>query len=227
MNAQLETRYKLISSSGSQQIFTATVDSEHRTLDIPESYHPPEWALLDFNQCQHCPLKKDTDKYCPIAKNMAYLLNNAQFDCSHTEVVLEVTSGHRVITSETTMQRALSSLFGLVCGLSNCPYTRPFRPMAIFHLPLSSDVETLFRAVSLFLMRAYFAHQDNPEKPINLDEMQQTYQDLALLNKGLAQRFRSAHSSDSHTNAVVLLDILARDVSFEMEDQLNILKDLL
>jgi hypothetical protein len=99
--------------------------------------------------------------------------------------------------------------------------------MGIMHLPLASDVETLMRISSLFLLRSYLAHQDNPALPIDLSEMQSTYQNLAQLNKDMAVRLRAASSSDAAVNAITLLDVLVKDVRFEMDSQLKLLKELM
>ncbi len=59
---------------------------------------------------------------------------------------------------DTSLPRALSSLFGLICALSDCPHTRFLRPMAHFHLPLSSDTETLVRTASLYSLQRDLLH---------------------------------------------------------------------
>ena len=99
--------------------------------------------------------------------------------------------------------------------------------MGIMHLPLASDVETLVRIASLFLLRSYLAHQDNPAVPVNLLEMQSTYQNLTVLNQGMAGRLRAASSSDAAVNAITLLDVLVKDVRFELDSQLKLLKELM
>ena len=84
-------------------------------------------------------------------------------------MTLDVQTWQRNYHQDTTLQRALSSLFGLICALSDCPHTRFLRPMASFHLPLSSDTETLVRTASLYLLQRYIRNRQQPEQSISLD----------------------------------------------------------
>jgi hypothetical protein len=99
--------------------------------------------------------------------------------------------------------------------------------MGVLHLPLSTDVETMVRISSLFLLKSYLAHQDNPSIPVDLSDMAATYLNLSTLNRGMAARMRSASSSDAPINAITLLDVLVKDVRFELDSQLKLLKELM
>ena len=99
--------------------------------------------------------------------------------------------------------------------------------MGLFHLPLATDVETLVRISSLFLLRSYLSHQDKPTDPVDLSDMEATYNNLGKLNQGMAARLRSASSSDTAVNAITLLDVLVKDVRFELDSQLALLKQLM
>lgn len=192
-------------------------------IDVDADYQPPAWAKLSFHQCAHCTLDPAEHEYCPVARNIAFLFPESFSSTSWQDVILTVATDTRRYSADTTLQRALGSLFGLVCSLSDCPHTRALRPMGIFHLPLSNDRETLVRAASFFLLKRYLEHLRNPAVSIDLGEMETTYKNLKILNRGLAQRFRGDGSSDAAANAFVLLDILARDVDFELEEQLDAL----
>lgn len=217
-----EISYDIRYPEGSQDRIAIRMDDAGR-IDVDADYQPPEWARLSFHQCSHCTLDPETHAYCPIARNIAFLFPESFSSTSWQEVTLTVTSDARHYSAETTLQRALGSLFGLICSLSDCPHTRVLKPMGIFHLPLSTDRETLVRAASFFLLKRYLEHLRNPEIMIDLSEMETTYKNLKILNRGLAQRFRGDGSSDAVANAFVLLDILVRDVDFELEDQLDAL----
>jgi hypothetical protein len=43
----------------------------------------------------------------------------------------------------------------------------------------------------------------------------------------MAARLRSASSSDAAVNAITLLDVLVKDVRFELDSQLTLLKQLM
>lgn len=228
---QPDISYHFTFADGREEHIILTLDPESGDIVAPDkgpnAQPPPDWAILSYKQCQHCPLQQDEVTYCPIARNIAHAFTDKDTGASHEPVSLRVEMGARVYLFETTAQRALSSLFGLICSLSPCPHTQPLKPMGIMHLPLASDVETLMRISSLFLLRSYLAHQDNPALPIDLSEMQSTYQNLAQLNKDMAVRLRAASSSDAAVNAITLLDVLVKDVRFEMDSQLKLLKELM
>jgi len=224
---QPDITYTLTLKNGHTEAIQIHLQEGSGEIVSDDSYIPPSWALLSHCQCDHCPLREDEVTYCPIAKNIAMLFAGKQVGNSHDNVELKVQVGQRGYVLETTTQRALSSLFGLICALSPCPHTLPLRPMGIFHLPLSSDIETLVRISSLFLLRSYLAHQENPSVPVDLSDMTVTYQNLSVLNRGIAARLRSASSSDAAVNAITLLDVLVKDVRFELDSQLKLLKELM
>lgn len=220
--------YSMTFEDGRREEFAVNLDAERGEILTDDDFIPPAWALLSHNQCSHCPLQADDVTYCPIARNLAYLFSGRDTGTSHDKVFLRVQAGHRgYVFDETTTQRAFSSLFGLICSLSPCPHTLPLRPMGVFHLPLATDVETLVRISSLFLLRSYLSHQDRPADPVDLSDMEVTYSNLGKLNQGMAARLRSASSSDAPVNAITLLDVLVKDVRFELDSQLTLLKQLM
>ena len=225
---QPDIGYFLTFEDGRREDIAVMLDPEGGEILCDEKFVPPAWALLGHEQCSHCPLHTDEVTYCPIARNMAYLFTGRNTGTSHDKVFLRVQVGQRGYVFDTTTQRALSSLFGLICALSPCPHTLPLRPMGVFHLPLATDIETLVRISSLFLLRSYLAHQDNATIPVDLSDMESTYRNLGKLNHGIAARLRSASSSsDAAVNAITLLDVLVKDVRFELDSQLSLLKELM
>lgn len=219
--------YRFRYADGHEESIAFRLDPENGELLHDPDYIPPAWAALGFRQCEHCPLEADDLPNCPVAHNIAWLFHGRDMGDSHAQVALSVTSGQRTYQFDTTVQRALSSLFGLICSLSPCPHTLPLRPMGIFHLPLSTEVETLVRISSLFLLRSYLAHKDNPELPVDLSDMSLTYRNLATLNRGMAERLRAASPSDAAVNAIALLDVLVKDVRIELDSQLELLKKMM
>lgn len=214
--------YDIRYPEGSHDRITVRTDNDGN-IGVDADFQPPDWARLSFHQCAHCTLDPAEHEYCPIARNIAFLFPESFSSASWQDVTLTVATETRRYSGETTLQRALGSLFGLICSLSECPHTRALKPMGIFHLPLSNDRETLVRAASFFLLKRYLEHLRNPAISVDLGEMETTYKNLKILNRGLAQRFRGDGSSDAAANAFVLLDILARDVDFELEEQLDAL----
>lgn len=201
------------------QVRVGAADGAH--LTTPASYQPPAWAQLSHHQCPHCPLDATRQPWCPVATNIAYVFEQVRPGRSYTPVTLTVGTALRDYQAETTLQRALSSLFGLVCALSDCPHTAPLYPMARFHLPLASDTETFVRALSMMLLRTHLLQQPGTQAVAQLEQL---YGNLNQVNRSLAQRMASQSEGEPAANAVVLLDVLARDVTFELADQLPSLR---
>lgn len=192
-------------------------------LATAADYQPPAWAKLAHHQCPHCPLDAREQVWCPVALNIAYVFEQIRPGRSYTPVTLTVGTALRDYRAQTTLQRALSSLFGLVCALSDCPHTAPLNPMARSHLPLASDTETFVRALSMMLLRAHLLQQPGSQAVADLELL---YRNLNQLNRSLAQRLASQSEGEPAANALVLLDVLARDVTFELADQLPSLREM-
>lgn len=213
--------YHLTDIHGTGQRIDIHQHPEHHNVSVAPGYIPPDWARLEHHQCSHCPLDPAQHRHCPIARNLAFLLPEADLGESFREVHLEVGTPARTYHIDTTLQRALSSLFGLVCALSDCPHTRFLRPMALFHLPVSTETETLVRAASFFLLQRHLAQRRDPSARADLDGLEHAYRALNELNRCFVGRFRDHPASDAPVNAMVLLHVLAREMNWELNDELE------
>lgn len=184
----------------------------------------PAWTRLDYSQCPHCPLHAADVAYCPAAVALAPLVEKLAGRDSYASVRLEVRSRERTVTAETTLQRAASSLFGLVIAGSGCPHTRFLLPMARFHLPLADEQETLFRVSGTYLLHGYFLRPGGDAGDVGLDGLKAKYAQLHVMNRALAGRLRGAGREDAPVNAVVLLDLLAKGVPSNIDDSLDELR---
>lgn len=218
--------YSILPKTGAQGPvnFKLYVDSEGMRTN--NDFIPPDWALLKHHQCAHCTLDANEFTYCPIAKNISFLFKDTSVGNSFDEVELIVRTENRSYLSDTTLQRALGSLFGLVCSLSSCPHTMPLRPLGFFHLPLSTEVETIFKTSAFFILKKYMDYLENKSVNIDLSEMTTTYQNLNLLNKYFINRLRNINSSDAIINGMILLDLLVKDIDFATDNDLSQLKPL-
>jgi len=140
---------------------------------------------------------------------------------SYDRIVVDVELRGRRIIQETTAQRALSSLLGLVMATSDCPHMAFLRPMARFHLPMASEEETEYRAVSMYLLAQYFLHREGHTVDLTLDGLTKIYQELQRVNMALADRIRAASHQDTAGNAIVLLDVFAKVVPYSIEDAMQ------
>jgi len=221
MDRTLLIRYRFIFPQGREEIIDVQIDKQ--TMEsIPETAgNPPAWCRLDFHQCPNCPLHPDESPYCPLATRLVKLMATYQNVLSYDEVEMEVTTPERVVTKSTTAQRAVSSLMGLVMATSGCPHMAFLKPMARYHLPLASEEETIFRAVSAYLLAQYFRHKNAQDTDWELGELKRFYAEIRVVNVAMASRLRTVSVQDSAINAVVLLDIFAKMLPYSIEDSLE------
>ena len=186
----------------------------------------PSWTALEFHQCSHCPFTPDMHPHCPLAATLIKVIGRFNNVVSHNEITLTVVTNERQLFQNTTAQKAISSLIGLLFAASGCPHTAFFKPMARFHLPLSSEEETYYRATAMYLLAQYFLHTEGKDADLSLEGLKRIYSNLHLLNTMVAERIRSATRSDSSVNAVVLLDMITNLMPFILDEQLNKIRHL-
>ncbi|KGD64741.1 hypothetical protein Y5S_02107 [Alcanivorax nanhaiticus] len=220
---QPDILYRIQDANGTDVRIPIHLQEDH-SIAVPDDFSPPAWAKLDYCQCSHCPLTTDTHAYCPIARNLAYLLPRLPSGESYRTISLEVKTEPRNYQQDTTLQRALGSLFGLICASSDCPHTRFLRPMARFHLPLSSHTETLVRSTSLYLLQQIVQNREGEQA--SLAGLNERYQTLNELNQCFVKRFHDRNLSDAPVNAMVLLKTIAQHLNWNLEDDLSELAPL-
>lgn len=200
--------------------FSLEIDSRRIELlnNVPENL--PSWTVLDFHKCPHCHLSSDKHSHCPVCANMVTIVEQFEAIVSFDAIKIEVVTENKVILQETTAQRAIGALMGLVFATSGCPHTVFFRPMARFHLPPARE-ETIYRAVSMYLVAQYFRQQNGEQGDWQLDGLKEIYQNLNIINHSIAGRLHSFSKSDSSTNAITLLDIYAKTVPSIIEESLE------
>ena len=222
----LTIRYDFMFEDGKCEAFGVHLNAE--TLlpagDPPEDL--PEWTRLAFEQCPNCPLAAQMRPRCPSAVQLVELVSRFGDIVSFETVKIQVVTRERTVTQKTTAQKAISSLMGLIMATSGCPRTAYFRPMARFHLPLASEDETLYRAASMYLLAQYFRRQAGGEADLELKGLTDIYESLETLNAAMARRLLAAIQQDATVNAVVILDFLAKNWFFSIEDRLEDMRHL-
>ena len=213
--------YQFNFPDGHQKEFQVDFDSESLQSKLPDGTHYPDWAQLECHQCKNCPLTSEDYLYCPLAVNLVPIVHWCKDLVSFDEVDVVITSAERQVSAHTSLQRAISSLLGLLMSSSACPKMKFLRPLARFHLPLATHEETIFRAVSATFVRQYFDEKEGESKDDPLGGLKQQYQELQDLNRFIANRVRSAIERDAAINAIVLLDVLSKKVSFSIDDSLQ------
>lgn len=193
------------------------------TLDIvsPRPAEIPQWAMLDFNKCPSCPLDAGSSPYCPLAVALVGLNSGFAHLVSYEKVHVVVVTAERTVMKDTSAQQAISSLMGLISSCSGCPHTRFFKPMARFHQPFATGLETIYRASSMYMLAQYFLKTEGKEADSGLAGLNNIYRNLHEVNIHCAMRLRHDASSDSTVNAVVLLDMFAKSMPYAIEESLE------
>ena len=221
MDQTLNIRYRFLFPNGREEIVEVKIDKLTMESLPDNSGNPPDWCRLDFHQCPNCPLNVATHPYCPLAAGLVKLMAAHHDVLSHDEVEMEATTPERVVSKHTTAQRAVSSLMGLIMATSGCPHMAFLKPMARYHLPLATEEETIFRAVSTYLLAQYFRHKHAQSTDLDLENLKKIYAEIRIVNVAMASRLRTVSEQDSAVNAVILLDIFAKTLPYSIEDSLE------
>ena len=222
----LEIQYRFRLEDGQEEVFQFRLDPIDLETDPSCISDLPEWTRLEFHQCVNCPLELKPAARCPAAVSMVGLVSRFAELLSHDRTLVVVSTFEREIWAETSVQRGICSLMGLLMATSRCPMTGFFKPMARFHLPFASTQETIWRATSTYLLAQYFTQQDGGQPDFVFDGLSRIYSDIQTVNISFAKRLRSACNNDSMVNAIILLDMFAQSMPSAIDESLEEIRPL-
>lgn len=214
-------RYTFRFDDGRSEQFDLAFNDQNMDMIASDLPPPAEWTDLEFCRCDHCPLNKTTHQQCPPAHHLQNAMTRLGQELSFTPITLEVTTPQRTIITPTTMSQAFASYMGLIMATTGCPYTQFFKPMASFHLPLASEKETTFRAISSYLLGQYIAGNTVTD----LEGLEHTYQNMEKVNHGFSLRLR-ASGQLKEINSLVQLDMHAKNLSLFLSEAIEDLSPL-
>lgn len=217
--------YKFQFENGEEKQFDVVLDAN--TLQILSSpvLKKPEWTKLKYQQCENCPLQDDVE-YCPVAVNIAHLIEEFKFSTSYDKTWVVVESPERTYAQETSVQNGLSAILGIYMATSNCPILDYLRPMARFHLPFATTTETVFRAMSMYLVAQYFRERKGIQPNWSLEGLIDIYKEVGKVNRGMWNRFSKASSYDANVNALIVLNTFGDALRFSLKKDLEDLSPL-
>jgi len=134
-----------------------------------------------------------------------------------------VIQAERTVYAEIAAQSAMSSVLGLIMATSGCPWTDRLRPMARFHLPFASELETVYRSVCMFLLARELALVGETPGFARLIAL---YENLHVVNRDMSRRLGAATRTDPARNAMALLDSYTTLLPAALESSLQELKPL-
>lgn len=209
-------RYVIEFEDGGQKTVDIRLDPATLRLQADPPAPPPPWTLLDNHKCPMCPLSSREHSCCPIALNLAGIMEVFSDKNSTTTVSARVISPEREYFKKTTLQSVMSSLVGLYMAASGCPVMRMLTPMVRFHLPFATLPETIHRSVSSYLLRQYLRKEKGLEPDWDLKNLNAVYKDIEALNAAFTERVKTASTGDANTNAVAILDVFAKMVPWHI-----------
>ncbi len=201
----------------------------HQTLlienDVTNITKP--WTRLENFKCPNCPLDETKNEYCPLAKNLAGVLDFFNVLPSYKEAKVSVETNERVTYKETTVQVGVGSLLGIIMASSGCPIIGVLRPLVRFHLPFASLEETEYRVFSTYIFAQYFKFITGDKPDWDLSKLKAAYEQIQIVNKNIVNKLSDVELNDTSRNAVVTLSSFAEYIIFNLEDKEYIhLKDV-
>lgn len=181
----------------------------------------PRWVALDYHQCKNCPLSVDEFPNCPLAELLPDFVDTFGDRISFEDVDLEVETELRNYSGKTTLQNSLRSLMGIFMASSGCPHLEPLRPMLLTHLPLASNRETAFKAVTMYLLAQYLREKRGQDPDWEMTQLHDIYQQIHDVNIGFSERLSAVSPGDANVNSIIKLDLYTFTVPQAIENQLE------
>jgi hypothetical protein len=222
----LECTYNFIFEDNSSESFSIKLNAESLDFIENENSKPPVWAKLEHHQCENCKLKSSTHPHCPIAKNLTEIFPPFKDRVSYENVLVRVKTKERTYELNTSVQKGLSSLLGILMVTSGCPAMNILRPMVRFHLPFATIDETVYRSASSYLLGQFYRYKNGKSVDWYMKDLSKAYESIQIVNIGMAQRLRSISDQDAGANAVIVLDIFAKELPYSILDGLKKLEYL-
>jgi len=206
---------------GEKEHFKIKLDADKLTYINEDQTATSDWASLEFQKCSNCPLDTSKVKYCPIALNLVSILPAFKEHVSFEIVEFVIKTEERFYCAKTSLQHGLGSMLGIYMVTSGCPIMAKLKTMVRFHLPFATIEETVFRSVSSYLLGQYFRSKNNLKPDWSLDGLIQIYEEVQKVNMGMAERLRCIPSEDANINALIVLDVFAKELPQSIEESLD------
>jgi uncharacterized protein DUF6901 len=216
-NILIQYEFKLL--NGEKKNFSVRLNKNSMQFVSEQTTTVRPWTKLTHHQCPNCPLKPETSYNCPIAANLVDVIESFKDSLSIEEADITIRSESREYHKRSTVQYGIGSMMGLYMVTSGCPIMDKLRPMVFTHLPFSSLEETLFRAISMYLLAQYFREQHGQKPDWKLENFTKIYEDIAQVNQSFTQRLLSINPRDASLNALVGLDCFATALGFSTVEE--------
>ncbi|MFO7784507.1 MAG: DUF6901 family protein [Thermodesulfobacteriota bacterium] len=218
--APLVFEYRFNFEDGSSKYIPIHLEADSLRYIPQREVTPDPWTRLEFHRCSNCSFDAENVPHCPIALSIKELISEFRERVSYEKAQVYVETRERTYYENTTMQRGLSSILGILMVSSGCPVMDKLRPMVRFHLPFPSIMETTFRTTSAYLLGQFFLMKRGRTADFTFHGLAEIYRNVKLVNRAMASRIRALSMKDASVNALILLDLFAVDVPMSIEDQI-------
>ncbi len=226
-SSQVSLKYKFKMADSRSIEFEILLSKDKLTYQTLSNTEKPAWTDLGFHMCEGCKLANTGVKHCPVAVNLQDIVTAFKSDVSYDIIDLSVETAERTYSKEqVSMQSGLSSILGIVMVTSGCPSLDYLRPMVATHLPFASIDESIYRAMSMYLLAQFTRAKNGLEPDWTLKGLTHIYNKIDAINISMTQRLRAATEEDASLNAVVILDSFAKLVPMSIEGSFGGMEDL-
>lgn len=215
----IEFNYTFTLADGRAKKTSIRLDRNSLSLIPRPRKEYPDWTKLSHNQCENCPLKEAESPRCPIAANIADLIDDFRDSVSYEKAEVEVATPDRKYVKQTTVADGVSSMIGIYMVTSGCPIMGKLKPMVRTHLPFSTWEETVFRFVSTYLLAQHFLYLNGKKPDWTLEGIVDLTRDLSLVNQSFCRRLSDAQILDATLNGIVQLDAFALLTNYFMSEK--------
>ncbi len=215
----LKFKYRFQLDNGKLKIFEIYLNKKTLDLIEPKPAIKPDWTKMEFFRCSNCTLKKEEFEYCPLALNLAHIINFFKDTPSFEKAIIFVESNKRGSYKYTSVQAGISSLMGLIMAVSPCPIIGKLKPLVRFHLPFASLTETAIRVLSMYLLAQYFKFLETGAFDWNLTNLKKLYSEIQVVNKNIVEKLARVELQDANRNAVVGLSNFAEYIRLSIEEE--------
>lgn len=217
----LSFQYQFKFENGDEKEFVIKLDAE--TLDLicepKETY--PAWTELSCHRCPNCPLSEAQHPHCPVAKNVVDVIDFLKDLFSFAKVDMTIRTARRDYSQRVPVQAAAGSLMGIYMTTSGCPILDKLRPMVATHLPFASTKETVYRALSMYLLAQYMLYKRGETPDWDMNHLSEIYEEINTVNGSFCKRLKQIKNiEDAAMNAVVKLDCFAISVGFALGEEM-------
>jgi len=198
--------------------FEVVLSSDNLEYQPNRETEKPPWTELDFHRCEGCKLADLGITHCPVAVNIQDIVQAFRSDLSYQTLDLRIETAERTYSKQgVTMQSGLSSILGIIMTTSGCPSLDYLRPMVATHLPFASIDESIYRAMSMYLLAQFTRQRKGLEADWTLKGLSKIYADIDSINISMVKRLQAATEQDASLNAVVILDSFAKLVPMSID----------